>query len=196
MYIGRIITTSKKIDVADFIEISTTYTFNPSIPTLIIGKKNAVAAFGADRIKVLDKQIEPNVYWTFSKTERRVDYDADLVAFKKIVEERMLSMEYSYYNIFIESGERTRQFIDWMYAGAEKYVYVSDDMLYFYSPETNLTGLSLNDIEYIGKDREEVIQKIKSNPNNFVFTKSDISYQKFGVRNELYYPYLAYLKKN
>ena len=83
-YIGRIITNSKTVDTLDYVEVTNNKCdLDFSIPTLIIGKKNAIDLFGEEKIKVLDRKIKENVYWTYGKTEKRNVYEEDLWKFNK-----------------------------------------------------------------------------------------------------------------
>ena len=94
-YIGRIITTGKIDGVSEFIDVtkdtSSVVDNDTKIPTLIIGYKKAQEICGS--LKTRDRQIGKNLYWTFSKRERRVDYEPDLelsisvTVFDKPVEE-------------------------------------------------------------------------------------------------------------
>ena len=82
-HIGRIITTTKIEGISEFIDVtkdsSTIVNNEAKIPTLIIGYKNAQNICGD--LKVTEKKIGNNLWWTFSKRERRIDYEPDLNKF-------------------------------------------------------------------------------------------------------------------
>ena len=66
MYIGRIITNAKKIDFFEFIDkTNDTSKIDSTIPTLIVGKGLAESMFGKDKVKILDRQLGKNLYWTY-----------------------------------------------------------------------------------------------------------------------------------
>lgn len=199
MFLGRIITKNKTFKPLDFIEKTSELVVDNTIPTLIIGRDNAEEIYGKEKIRVLNKQIEPNVYWTFRKTERRVDYEDNLNLFYERIKKYLnTKVEYVYYNIFTEENERTIKFIDWLYNGKKKYVYIHNEHLYIYSGGKKVIGLSLRDIEYIGKDKQKVIGKIKNNPNNIVIENKDfISFEFLQLigDNEKFIPYLYFLTK-
>ena len=76
-YIGRIITKNKLESSTLFDITSSLKKVNDDIPTLIIGWNNAKTIYG-DNLDILDKKISKNLYWTFSKREKRNDYENDI----------------------------------------------------------------------------------------------------------------------
>ena len=82
-HIGRIITTTKIEGISEFIDVtkdeSSVVGNEAKIPTLIIGFKNAERICGP--LKMTEKKIGNNLWWTFSKRERRIDYEPDLESF-------------------------------------------------------------------------------------------------------------------
>lgn len=198
MYLGRIITKSKNFESLDFIEKTSSREIDNSVPTLIIGRAVAEEIYGKDKVKILDKQIEPNVYWTFRKTERRVDYEEDVKSFYDRVKKfAFAKVEYSYFSIFVEDLERTKKFIKWLYEGGKKTIYISHNHIYIYF-NGKVYGISLMDIEYIGKNKNDVIEKIKQNKNNAVVESKDFISPQFLQLIEdsnILVPYLYFLTK-
>ena len=200
MYLGRIITKSKKLPVLDFIEItSDTGKITNEIPTLIIGRKIAEEFYGKDKIKVLNKKIEKNIYWTFAKNERRNDFEEELKRFNdRIIQEILAKINYDYFNIFFESIEESKNFINWLYGEEKKYIYVLDSHLYIYNPLNEKTvGFSLMDAEYIGKNSEDIYEKIKSNPNNVILNSDNFltpSMRSLFSNYAIAVPYLYFLR--
>ena len=194
MFLGRIISNSKQLDVPFFIEI-TDKCDNYSIPTLIIGKKRAIELFSAENIHVLDKKIQENVYWTFAKNERRVDFEEDLKNFINLLVKKIdFSVNYCFINIFTEKYSFLKKFINYIYSDELKSVYVTKKHIYIYSGKS-VIGLSRYDLDYIGVDSDKVINKIKSNPKNIVFTENEIrpDIVKFSKSNNIIVPYLYYI---
>lgn len=194
MFLGRIISNSKQLDVPFFIEI-TDKCDNYSIPTLIIGKKRAIELFGAENIHVLDKKIQENVYWTFAKNERRVDFEEDLKNFINLLAKKIdFAVNYYFINIFTEKYTFLKKFINYIYSDELKSVYVTKKHIYIYSGKS-VIGLSRYDLDYIGVDSDKVINKIKSNPKNIVFTENEIrpDIVKFSKSNNIIVPYLYYI---
>lgn len=194
MFLGRIISNSKQLDVPFFIEI-TDKCDNYSIPTLIIGKKRAIELFGVENIHVLDKKIQENVYWTFAKNERRVDFEEDLKNFINLLVKKIdFSVNYYFINIFTEKYSFLKKFINYIYSDELKSVYVIKKHIYIYSGKS-VIGLSRYDLDYIGVDSDKVINKIKSNPKNIVFTENEIrpDIVKFSKSSNIIVPYLYYI---
>ena len=78
MYIGNIVS---QVDIkADklFNLIKDINKIEPELPTLIIGWEFVKVIYGDNKPSILEKQISENVYWTFTKKERRVDYEEDI----------------------------------------------------------------------------------------------------------------------
>ncbi len=174
--VGRVISSSKSLPILEYIEVVEDYVPDESAPTLIVGKKRAEGIFGKDRIKVLDKKIENNVYWTFAKNERRVDFEKDVAEFNEMIIKLIKkSVTYEYFNIFTEEAERSKKFIEWLYNGGEKIIYIYEKHLYIYSSHLpkKIFGFSLNDVEYIGKDIDSVLSKISNNKNNVILDNNN-----------------------
>ena len=194
MFLGRIVTKSKQLEVPFFIEVTEEHG-DYSIPTLIVGKKRAIELFGEEKIHVLDKHIQDNVNWTFAKNERRVDYEEDVKQFIDFITDKV-KREVSYYfiNIFIERYSFLKKFIKYMYGNERKSVYVTKKHIYIYGGK-NVIGLSIGDFDYAGIDSDKVIDKIKSNPQNIVFTDGDLvqNIAKFSKSNNIIIPYLHYI---
>ena len=199
MFFGRVITKSKTLPLLDFVERTENYG-QSELPTLIIGKKNAEEIFGKERIKVLDKKIDKNTYWTFAKNERRTDFEADFENFEKIIVQNIeKGVEYTYFNIFTSPHEISEKFIKWLYEGGKKYIYIQNRHLYIYSPLTNkVYGLSLMDTEYIGKEDEIILQKLADNPKNIMIENNGFIGLELKSRLKnlnIMTPYLYFLKE-
>lgn len=199
MFLGRVITKSKKVPVVDFVEVTTQKVLTNDVPTLVIGKSVADEIFGAENVKVLDKNISENVMWTFLKTERRVDYEKDVEKFnQEVIRNLRKSVQYKYFNIFTESFDLSKKFIDFLYKNKrKKHIYKYGHHLYIYPEGTNVVyGLSLESVEYIGKDIGEVMEKIKKNANNFVFEDDNFISSRMARRinnDKTLIPYLHFV---
>ena len=194
MFLGRIVTKNKSLDVPFFIEL-TEDVGDYSIPTLIIGKKRAVDLFGSENVHVLDKKIQENVWWTFAKNERRVDFEEDTKKFvDSIVKNINRDLKYYFINIFTEKLSFLKKFINYIYNNERKSVYVTEKHIYIYGGK-NVLGLSRGDFEYAGIDSNKVVNKILSNPKNIVFCDDDVTQNiaKFSKSNNIIIPYLHYV---
>ena len=86
MFIANVITNGNATGVTEMAErISNFENADTSKPTLIIGKKNAESIFGKENIKVLDRNINENIVWTYAKNERRDDYLEGIKSFNSFI---------------------------------------------------------------------------------------------------------------
>lgn len=199
MFLGRIITKSKNIDTIEFVDVTSDKELakNPSIPTLVIGKKNIEDIAGKENVHYLNKKVSDNLYWTFAKTEQRNEYERDLKAFNKMLLNQLTnSVVYKYLNIFTEPLSKIKRFITFIEHGGQKIVYISSNMLYIYSKKT-VYGVSLSDLNYAGIKRNKVLAKIKQNPNNTIivndyFLTKNIKRAING--NKMLVPYVFFLE--
>ena len=201
MFLGQVISKSKNLPVISFIKIVEPpyYGLPDKIPTLIVGKSLAEEMCGKENVKVLDKKIADNVFWTFGKTERRTDFEKDIDTFNNLIVKKIKdAVKYEYYNIFTEPHERSVKFIEWLYNGkTDKTVYICDKHLYIYPNfQETVYGLSLNDVEYIGKHADEVIDKIKANEHNIIVEDNSFISQELLLRlsdSKILVPYIHFL---
>ena len=195
--IGRIVTNSKTVDTLDYVEVTNNKCgLDFSVPTLIIGKKNAVELFGEDNIKVLDRKIKDNVYWTYGKTEKRNIYEEDLRKFNQnLIKNLSKRVKYTFFNVLSEPLSRIKRYIKFMRSDEEKIVYITDNHVYiFYN--NNVFGLSLDDIEYAGIKKEKVIKQIQENPHNIVIDNTKFLSKKmknYIKDDKILVPYLYFI---
>ena len=130
-YIGRIVTNSKAIDTLDYVEVTNKKSdLDFSIPTLIIGKKNALELFGEEDVKVLDRKIKNNVFWTYGKTEKRNIYEEDLNKFNQyLIKNLSKNIIYIFFNVLSEPLYRIKRFIAFMSGNVDKIVYITDNTI-------------------------------------------------------------------
>lgn len=194
MFLARIVSKGNIEEVPFFIEV-TSETGDFSVPTLIIGKKRAVELFGAENVHVLDKKIKENVYWTFAKNERRVDYEEDIKNFIDSVRKKITSgIKYYFVNIFTEKLSFLKKLIEYIYNEEQKSVFITPKHIYIYSGKS-VIGLSRPDFDYAGIDSDKVVRKIKSNPHNTVIFEEDIPKEILSAANfsNITVPYIHYI---
>ena len=155
-YIGRIITTAKIEGVSEFIEVtqdtSSVVSMEAKIPTLIVGYKNVCNYFGGE-INILDKKIGQNLYWTFTKRERRVDFDDDIKNFYEKVKKFLSSyVKYNFFSLISSSSEQKRTFNEEILSDKHKVLYETEKMLYIFLPKYMKTiGISVDELIFLGK---------------------------------------------
>ena len=195
MFLGRIVSGAKIHDVPFYIEVTKKFT-DDGVPTLVVGKKRAVEIFGAENVHVLDRSINEHVSWTYAKNERRNEYEEDIDKFKKSITKKIkYNVSYYFVNIFIERYSFFKKMLKWIDSDAKKSVYLTDKHIYIYGGK-NVIGLSLGDFDYAGIDSDKIIDRIKKNPSNSVFTDEDFNGEterKIVSDNNLIVPYIHFL---
>jgi len=187
-YIGRIITTTKIDDVPDLIEVTSDSSSisedTLKIPTLIIGYKNAVKLCG--KINITKKKIKENLFWTFSKRERRSDYIADIEDFYGIVSKFLSKCcDYEYVDMISGSKEKKHHITEiFSETRHRKIVYQTDTMYYIYYPhERKVYGVAKSVLEFLGFPEDIIARKADGKISFLVdgekFQYSGISVQKF-----------------
>lgn len=153
-YVGRIITNSKVDDVSEFIEVtkgtSSIVDNQAKIPTIIVGYKNAESICG--KLNVLNKKIGNNLYWTFSKRERRIDYDHDMRTFFSNVSDFVMKYcKYEYIDLITADDEKKNHLKNVLDSNVLKVVYSTEQMYYIYVPHENITyGLAKSVVDFVG----------------------------------------------
>lgn len=200
MFFGRIITRSKRIEANELIDVTSDITsIDQSIPTLVVGKQLAVEMFGADKVKVLNKNIDKNISWTFLKTERRSDFEKDISNFKNDVMRRITkSVKYYYVDVITSSAYKMMRFVRMLADGSPKTVFIRNNNMYIYVDKW-VFGVSLDDIEYIGINRNKVFSFIKRLRNvRFVYDNKNwsIELKRETFDNAIIVPYISFVLNN
>lgn len=200
-YLGRVITNGRKINTIDFVDKTSKYdSIDTSIPTLIIGKALAEKIYGKDKIHILTKKIEDNVFWTYSKTEKRNEFEADMEKFNAYIIKNMRSrLKYTYFSVLTNPFSKVKSLIKYISdKNIKKVIYIYNKHLYIYSGKNLVLGLSLVETEYIGLNSEKIVTKIKKNPNNIIIENDYFLSYSMKIRLDddfVVIPYLYSLEK-
>lgn len=166
---------------------------DPTKPILYIGYKKAKSIEGYKNI--LEKKINNNIFWTFKKTESRSDYEIDLEKFYKyIINNILYNINYYYINIInIKYNKLKKLYNIILNYTKQKYIYISKNMIYF-KYEDNTYGISLSLLEYIGINKDKILQRIKANKSNIIIYDKTEKVHKIlkevGYDNRYSVPYL------
>lgn len=166
-YIANIITNSK-IEISSFFNVTSDITkVDINLPTLIIGWGEVKKIYPEQNI--LEHQINENLYWTFSKREKRFKYELDLENFiKKVVFELNSKINYHFFNYILANHEKRLSFINYVNNGYCS-IYYNSRFLYIYNIKDNITiGISLNDLNYININIKNFIQSLITQNNNII----------------------------
>jgi hypothetical protein len=158
---------------------------------LIVGYKNAKEICGD--INILNKKIGKNLYWTFSKRERRADYEEDLKNFQDTVSNFVSKFcVYEYVDVMTIDDERRKEFNETISDDHVKVAYVTNTMYYIYHPVKNKTyGISKEVLKAIGSGEERMLKWFK-NSSITVVSESEFSDLKIG-KSKFVQPLLYYL---
>ena len=162
MILGYIVSEKKLKNIDGFVEqVTDIQMADPTKPILIVGWKKAKE--DPRYSTILDKQLDENVFWTFSKTESRSDFEEDLKEFYAVIYSNILNnINYYYINIYKLKYSNIKKLYNIILTSGEvKNIYLSKDLLYV-PYEGKVLGLSLSILEYCGIPRDKIINKIKS----------------------------------
>ena len=169
-----------------------------SIPTLVVGWEKAKKSI--NEANILQKWYpEQNVGWTFSSTERRSDYQKDITNFCEWLLTNVTSTSlYKQVDILRISLLDIKKFIRFIDSESPKFVFVDrNKFLFVYSRKYKRTyGISLSTCEYVGINKEKIIERILRNPfNERISNFAIIPYElrmRLGDRLHLYFSVLEY----
>ena len=176
--VANIVTTSNKVEFGfKYNKCKTMGEIDTSLPTLIIGYN--VAKESIDNFTLLRKSYpEQNVWWTYLKTEKRVDYDNDLNNFHNVVVNNISNnVTYSLIDIINLSTEDKENIWKMLLSNKNKVIYnYYNKFLFIYVNEDNIVyGLPLTTCRFLGKDTDKLIKKLnKIESNKFVYDFNNI----------------------
>lgn len=177
--LGYIVSSGKINESVGFVEVVKSYDEikDPTKPILIIGLNEAKKF--TDGFSILNKKIDENIFWTFSKYEKRNDYEKDILSFYEyLLKSNIESINYHYFNIINAKYSSIKKIINFVKKSEDKYIYISNDMLYIYM-NNYVIGISLAISSYCGVNKTKILSKLHSNKSNI------ISYNDFFVDNKL-----------
>lgn len=158
-------------------------------PVLIVGIENARK--NIKNFSILNKNPKNNLFWTFKKTERRVDFENDINYFYNYIIYNIINnINYYYINILKLKYNKIKKLYNILFSREKKYIYISNNMIYILYNKNNILGISLNILEYIKIDIKKIFKKLYSNKNNIICTnetdcvksiKSEIGNKKYVI---------------
>lgn len=176
--IANVVTNNSRIDFAfGFNKCRSLEETDTSLPTLIIGYQ--LAKKEIKDFNILKKFYEnEKIWWTFLKTERRVDYDRDIINFSEYVLRNLVEdVEYSLIDVVNFTKDEIKEKIDYLYSPNNKLIYNYYGKFLFIKDENKaiVYGLPLTTCRYLGVDTDKFLKKLKSLQNNkFIYDINDI----------------------
>lgn len=195
MYIANIVTTSR-MNVSSFFNVTNEFsTINRNIPTLIVGWNTVKQLYPNQNI--LDFKINDTTFWTFSKREKRYQYEKDLDFFmKKVINDLNDKINYRFFNYALSALDKRDSFVTYVKNGGNS-IYYNSRFLYVYNIKDNITiGVSLTDLAYIGINTKEFISNLNTKDNIMCDNLKCIDTDSFSLikDNVKVIAYLNYLK--
>lgn len=169
--LGYIVTDKKINNVKDFVgvvnDISLT---DPTKPVLLVGLENAKK--NIENFSILNKKVNDNLFWTFRKTEKRVDFENDINYFYNyIINNITKNIKYYYINILKLRYNKIKKLYNILFSSEKKYIYISNNMLYILY-NGSVLGISISVLEYINVDTKKLFRKLYANENNIICTNA------------------------
>ena len=195
-HIANIVTTYK-LDVSEFFNVVKDYNdIDKTVPTLIVGWKEVKKLFPSQDILI--SYIDDNTTWTFSKREKRFQYEKDIKLFiDNIIKNLNNNVNYKFFNYILYSKKKQETFIEYVKKGNCS-LYHNSRFLYIYNHIDKVTlGISLNDLKFININVGKFIKDLVNNNNNIIcdslkcFDTQSLSLIKDNIK---VLPYLNYLK--
>ena len=197
-YLGNIIA-KHKVSVSEFFNVTDDITkVDTNIPTLIVGWANVKELFPGQSI--LDSDITSTISWTYSKREKRYQFEKDIIKFiTKVIHGITEKVNYRFFNYVLADQSRRNSFFSYVSQGNCS-IYHNARFLYIYNIKDRITiGVSLTDLRYIGINTKDFIQMLNANQNNLLVDNLNFIDQESFVLlkdNVKSAAYLYYLKNS
>jgi hypothetical protein len=196
MYVGNIVNSSD-IKEENFKICNDVESIDKSLPTIIIGWNETKKIFG-DEVSILHKKIKDDIFWTFSMSERKVEFENDIEDFKHFCYNRVgKHLNYLYVDPLHNKLTTIKKIIRKIYSLDESMIYISPTNMLYILGEDIIFGLDLNVLEFIGIPDTKIISRIKTLSDstligNEIFNKCKVLIKKLNNREKL----VPYIVKN
>ena len=176
--LANIYTKSKKNTFGEIFNVVSKYDdIIEGLPTLIIGFENAKQYI--PDFNIIKKQYG-NIWWTFTKTERRCEYEDDIIKFYKYaILSSMEKTKYVYVDLINYKLSSIKKVIKFLKDGSLKYIFLTKNnhFMFIYSEVYNTVfGISLELCECLGVEKQKIYKLIKNTKyiHNTKFMDNDI----------------------
>lgn len=192
MFIGNIVTNTNIKSHDKFNVVDSLDKIIESLPTLIVGW-DIVKQINPNT-DFLDRKLSDNIKWTFTLSEKRNLHEEDLYYFIQECYNNLISkVEYTYIDFILTNDDDLADIFKNIKKSEKNIAFKNDNMIYIYTTN-NVFGIDLNIIDFVGRNRNKLIDYLKSFINVFlVDTDILIEYKDYMdvLNNEVkYIPYL------
>lgn len=165
-----------------------------NLPTLIIGYE--VAKKYIEDFNILKKFYpKQNIYWTFKRTERGVDYENDLKDFyTTVITDFCDKNTYTFIDFIGINIKTAKKLINFAKSDEKKMIFNENNrFLYVYCEKYNTVfGFSLSTSNFFGISPKKVMNLFKNNKNNeYVYDFTNIPYEVKHIVGEKIDKYMA-----
>jgi len=196
MKIANILSTIKIEAPEDFNIVKSSSDLIDGLPTLIVGYDYVNKHY--QDFDITNIKLEPNLYWTFKKTEKRDKFEEDLRWFiRKVYEDLTDKLIYLFVDPIQHKPKTLRKIVKKILSLNDVITYQHNEMFYVYS-DNLIFGIDLKLLKYLGFNTDKIKEKIKSISNVFLIDDEIlIEYKKCieTLNNRVrYIPYLYFIR--
>jgi hypothetical protein len=166
MKVANIVSTNK-ISVSDeFNVVSSLDNIIQGIPTLIVGFDVVNKKF--PDFNILSKQLGPNLFWTFKRTEKRDKFEEDLTWFMAYsYQEFVKDLKYVFVDPIQYELFSIKKILKKMNSLKNPVSFSNGRMVYVYGDNYTF-GIDLKLMKFVGINPDKIISKIKSKSSVFL----------------------------
>lgn len=168
MEIGNIVSKDKMNLGSEFKIVETLdQIVNSNIPTLIVGCEYTRELFTIE-LNFLNRKINDNLFWTFTKKEVRKVYYNDLEDFiQHCHEQSVKKLHYIYFDLINYSDRKNLKILKNIIKCENPYSFKYNNMIYMYWDKF-IVGIDLELVKFFGFDIIKIINKIKNKSKVFL----------------------------
>lgn len=198
MYIANVVA-DEPVNVDKHFNIVTSYgDIDTSKPTIIVGWEKYVKQINPD-CDFIDRKLSDNVYWTFSKREKRGFHDEDIYNFVKYAYQELISdINYIYLDYIQFNDKKIAKVLTKIKSLKDSIAFKYHDMIYIYG-ERLIFGIDIKLLRYLGRNIDNTINFIKDNVQIYLDDeKLPLQYDEYMniFDNEIkYIPYIYHLEQ-
>lgn len=167
--LGYVVSKRKIKNIVDFVGLvnDVENIEDPTKPFIIVGFEEAKNI--TPNFSILNKVLDVDVFWTFSKTEKRSDHERDLTSFYEyVLNKAICDIKYYYVNILTIKYNKIKSLLNIINSNDKKYIYISNDMIYIYY-NNYILGISIKILKYINIDIKKVFRLLYKNKSNIIY---------------------------
>lgn len=140
------------------------------IPTLLVGLENVRKI--DPKPDFLERKLSDNIFWTFTKKEKRVLFEEDLFYFMEAVYVGIIrKTKYKFIDLIQLKSDKVLETLDNIKKIEKITTLKHEDMLYVYGDNT-IFGFDLKQVRYIGSKEDKLINIIKGLSDVFLEDKN------------------------